>query len=167
MTDEGVEVGLTVTILFDDFADYLLKAGLDLQSILGNFRNAGLIGDGMVEVTASDNPADKLDHYAARLNLTIGRHRVVRIRSAILDAKRETAPAAPQYVSRDQLALICGLRSKKTIERWLEDGKLPPPDIEGGGGKPDQWIWATVREALATETRKILPERFPSMHQPS
>jgi len=85
--------GRIVIIRFEDFADYLLKAGIDLQSTLGNLKTARLIEDAFVDVTASDNPADKLDPYAARLNLTIGRHRAVGILPAILNAKPATAPA--------------------------------------------------------------------------
>jgi hypothetical protein len=69
---------------------------------------------------------------------------------------------APQYVTRDQMAAICGLRSKKTIGRWINSDRLPSPDIEGGGGRADLWIWAKVRESLERASGRMLPQHYPS-----
>ena len=104
-TAEGSEIGRIVMIRFEDFADYLLNAGIDLQSTLGNLKTARLIDDTFVDVTATDNPADKLAPYAARMNLTIGRHRTVGILSAILNAKPATAPSQREVAPASKLAL--------------------------------------------------------------
>lgn len=70
----------------------------------------------------------------------------------------------PQYVTLDQMAARAN-RSKKTLERWLRKDLLPPPDIEGGGGKPHEWIWSNVREALQEHSGKVMPERFPTLRR--
>lgn len=41
--------------------------------------------------------------------------------------------AEQQFVTLDQMAALVN-RSKKTLERWLRDDKLPAPDVKGGGG---------------------------------
>jgi hypothetical protein len=69
---------------------------------------------------------------------------------------------AGDYVTLDQMAAMVN-RGKRTLVR-LKNRKtnpLPRPDVEGGGGKPDEWLWATIRPWLQTEYAKILPERFP------
>jgi len=68
----------------------------------------------------------------------------------------------PQYVTLDQMAVLSN-RSKKTLERWLSGGKLPQPDVEGGGGKPHEWLWLSVRESLASHSGKEMPERYPTL----
>ena len=40
-------------------------------------------------------------------------------------------------------------------------------DVEGGGGKPDEWLWSRVRPWLAEEFGRPLPERFPSLRPPA
>ncbi len=66
----------------------------------------------------------------------------------------------PQLVKLDQMASIVN-RNKKTLERFK--AKMPPPDIDGGGGKPDEWNWATVRPLLQEQYNRVLPERFPAL----
>lgn len=73
-------------------------------------------------------------------------------------------PSARQYVTLDQMAAMAN-RAKKTLERWLEKGKLPEPDVEGGGGKPHEWLWHRVRKPLQNESGKTMPDRFPSLRQ--
>ncbi len=72
------------------------------------------------------------------------------------------APPPEQYVTLDKMAAIVG-RSKRTLEKLKTRGRnsLPPPDIEGGGGRADEWLWATVRPWLEGEYGRELPERFP------
>jgi hypothetical protein len=55
-------------------------------------------------------------------------------------------------------------RTKKTLEKKLnaEKSKMPKPDVEGGGGKPHEWIWANIRPWLETEFGKKLPPILPS-----
>ncbi len=74
------------------------------------------------------------------------------------------ADILPQYVQLGQMAAIIQ-RSKRTLEKWKSRDKnpLPPPDIEGGGGTPDEWDWSTIRPWLEEESGRKLPARFPSM----
>jgi hypothetical protein len=60
--------------------------------------------------------------------------------------------------------------SKKTLGNLKKRQKnpLPLPDISGGGGKRDLWIWSKVRPWLIQEYGRIdLPERFPHLHHGS
>ena len=75
----------------------------------------------------------------------------------MMDGAREP----PQYVTLDQMAALVN-RSKKTLERLKKANKLPPPEVQGGGGKPDEWLWCNVREDLAKEYDRVMPERYPS-----
>ena len=56
----------------------------------------------------------------------------------VLSALGAKADLQSQYVTLDQMAGITN-RSKKTLERWyskgIRKGKLPEPDVEGGGGR--------------------------------
>jgi hypothetical protein len=74
-----------------------------------------------------------------------------------------TVLAAPQYVTLDQAAAIVQ-RSKRTLEKLADRKKnpLPNPAIQGGGGKPSEWIWSELRPWLQQEYGKVLPERYPS-----
>ncbi len=71
---------------------------------------------------------------------------------------------SPQYVTLDQMAAKVN-RTKKTLERWYlkgtKKGKLPEPDVEGGGGNPHEWLWSKVREPLEKLSGKIMPEVYP------
>lgn len=87
------------------------------------------------------------------------------LEQAELRTKTENENELPQYVSLDQIALICGYKGKRTPERWIESGEMPAPAIEGGGGKAAFWIWSEIRIWLAEKTARILPERFPSLFE--
>jgi hypothetical protein len=67
-----------------------------------------------------------------------------------------------QYVTLDQLAAVAS-RSKRTLEKYKSrrENPLPLPAVTGGGGKPDEWVWADVRPWLEREFGRRLPERFP------
>ena len=73
-----------------------------------------------------------------------------------------------QYVTLDQMAALVN-RSKKTLERWYlkgtSKGKLPEPDVEGGGGNSHEWIWSRVREPLGNLSGKIMPELYPNFRE--
>jgi hypothetical protein len=78
-----------------------------------------------------------------------------------------TAPAAhdptfPRYVTLDQMAASVS-RSKRTLEKRKGSKKdpLPSPDVKGGGGKPDEWLWERVRPWLEREFGRKLPGQFP------
>jgi hypothetical protein len=70
---------------------------------------------------------------------------------------------AIQYVTLDQAAAIVN-RSKRTLEKLATRKKnpLPDPDVQGGGGKANEWNWAKLRPWLEGEYGKQLPVRFPS-----
>ena len=70
----------------------------------------------------------------------------------------------PQTVTLDQMAATVS-RTKKTLERYKAKGELPPPDVEGGGGKPDEWQWSKVKPILEKHFSRKLPERFPSLRR--
>jgi hypothetical protein len=66
------------------------------------------------------------------------------------------------YVTLDQMAAVIH-RSKRTLEKWKtrEKNPLPAPDVEGGGGKADEWLWSAVRPWLEAEYGRKLPEQYP------
>jgi hypothetical protein len=73
----------------------------------------------------------------------------------------ETSREQPDLVTLDQAAAFVH-RSKRTLERYKTNGKLPAPSVEGGGGRPNLWEWSVIRLWL-TETFNIpLSERFPA-----
>jgi hypothetical protein len=61
----------------------------------------------------------------------------------------------------DQAAALVS-RSKKTLERELSEEKMPAPDVEGGGGKPHEWLYAKLKPWLEQNYSRILPDRPPS-----
>lgn len=63
-------------------------------------------------------------------------------------------------VTLDQVSPLAGL-SKRTLDGHLRKGKLPRPDVKGGGGKAHKWYWCRLRPHLAKLANKILPETFP------
>jgi hypothetical protein len=67
-----------------------------------------------------------------------------------------------QYVTLDKMAALVN-RSKKTLERYKSRGELPSPDVEGGGGRADEWIWRRIRPWLQQKFKRQLPERYPSL----
>jgi HEAT repeat protein len=52
------------------------------------------------------------------------------------------------YVNLSQIAATVN-RHPRTFERYKQQGKMPWPDVEGGGGKPDEWKWSRIRPWLA------------------
>lgn len=78
----------------------------------------------------------------------------------------DSAPVeAPQYVTLIQMASLVN-KTKATLERrkGRPTNPLPDPDIEGGGGRADEWIYHRVRPWLEREFNRQLPERFPNLH---
>lgn len=69
-----------------------------------------------------------------------------------------------QYVTLDQIAATVH-QKKDTLSRKknLPGSTMPEPDHEGGGGKPDKWIWSKIRPWLENEYKMALPERYPSL----
>jgi hypothetical protein len=73
-----------------------------------------------------------------------------------------------QYVTLQNMADIVQ-RTKRCLNTYKgrADDPLPDPDWEGGGGKPDYWIWDKVRPWLERNFRPDLPKRFPSPLPPA
>jgi hypothetical protein len=70
--------------------------------------------------------------------------------------------AAEQYVTLDKMAASVQ-RSKRTLEKLKTrpENPLPAPAVEGGGGKPAEWLWSVVRPWLEKEYGRRLPVQFP------
>jgi hypothetical protein len=73
----------------------------------------------------------------------------------------ERSPRPECYVTLSQMAAIVN-RSKRTVERLAAKDSFPLPEVEGGGGKPNEWRWSVVRNALEMEYGRTLPEVFPA-----
>ena len=69
---------------------------------------------------------------------------------------------APVYVDLDQIAAVVN-RSKSTLEKLKrrKDNPLPDPDVPGGGGKKDEWVWSHICPWLETEFKKHFAETLP------
>jgi len=63
-------------------------------------------------------------------------------------------------VTLNQVCPLAGI-TKRTLERYLQDGKLPPPDVPGGLGRANKWYWNSLRKSLEAVAKKPLPEKFP------
>jgi hypothetical protein len=81
-------------------------------------------------------------------------------RAFLLEQRRRSATS--DYVDLDQIAAVVN-RSKSLLEKLKRRKKnpLPDPDVKGGGGKKDEWIWSRIRPWLEAEFSRHLPETFP------
>ena len=54
-------------------------------------------------------------------------------------------------------------RSKSCLEKLKrrQTTPLPDPDVPGGGGKKDEWLWTRIRPWLETEFKKHFAETLP------
>jgi len=82
---------------------------------------------------------------------------------AARDLLEGQGPSPDGYVTLDRMAASVG-RSKRTLEKLKarQQNPLPAPDIEGGGGMADYWLWAKVLPWLESQYRRKLPERCPA-----
>lgn len=81
----------------------------------------------------------------------------------IVSAIRDHTAATPmdELVTLNQASGISGV-SKRQLERYLAEGKLPGPEITGVGGRSSKWYWSKLRPALEPFSTRPLPVRFPS-----
>lgn len=82
--------------------------------------------------------------------------------AAVLDG--EASAVTNDYIDMDQAAALVG-RTKKTLERRLNAKRpknaMPSPDVEGGGGRPHEWLYSRLKPWLESEFGKVLPDRPP------
>jgi hypothetical protein len=76
-----------------------------------------------------------------------------------------------EYVTLDQMAAAVN-RTKRALEKYKDrrlhpQDFLPDADIQGGGGKPDEWKWSTARPWLEKVFGKRLPEKFFATRPPT
>jgi hypothetical protein len=85
--------------------------------------------------------------------------------AAPAEAVQPDAPDEPeQYLTLDQAAALVN-RHKKTLERHINrsGSAAPPPDVEGGGGRPHEWRWTRLRPWLEQTFGRRLPTRLPTL----
>ena len=71
------------------------------------------------------------------------------------------AAVIDDLVTLNQVAPLAGI-SKRSLERHLRHGRIPEPDVRGGGGKPHKWFWKKLRPGLSAVAERPLPEQFPA-----
>jgi hypothetical protein len=115
-------------------------------------------GEGLAITASGSATLEKLPDFLAAAQ-SIGR-------APAGDVTRPVAAEDVQYVTLDKIAAIVN-RNKKTMERLKKrkSNPLPDPAVEGGGGKPDEWIWSNVRPWLEKEFNRPLPEQYPTLRQ--
>ncbi len=85
-----------------------------------------------------------------------------RVRRWVEENKGRVRTDNSYHVTLSQAAAVVS-RGKRTLERWArEDPEFPLPDVDGGGGKPNEWKWTRLRPYLEAKTERNLPEWFPS-----
>ncbi|HZV03801.1 MAG TPA: hypothetical protein VE999_01810 [Gemmataceae bacterium] len=113
-------------------------------------------------------PLDELDHRAVVTYLSINANlaSAYAIRFQLNEADEPLEPLhqskskdiraeSVHYITLDQAAALVN-RSKRTLERCKD--RMPAPAIEGGGGKPAEWLWSELRPWLEREYGRPLPE---------
>lgn len=95
---------------------------------------------------------------AARLNVSQAASET-ELKPPVTEERKAIVP--DELVTLDQAAAVVG-QSKRTLERYLQRGDLPRPDLPGGGGKAHRWYWSTLRPALEKHFRPDLPVKFPA-----
>jgi hypothetical protein len=68
--------------------------------------------------------------------------------------------AVPDMIDLDQAAALVN-RNKRTLKRYKDKGIIPPPKIQGKGGKKSEWLWAELRPVLEANFDRKLPDRPP------
>ncbi len=105
--------------------------------------------------------AQALPNAASASALVVRRCRKLteRAQPGVTEEHKATVP--DELVTLDQAAAVVG-RSKRSLERYLQRGDLPRPDLPGGEGKAHRWYWNTLRPALQKHFRPDLPAKFPA-----
>lgn len=79
----------------------------------------------------------------------------------ITELERGHDQPSADLVTYAQIAAITHT-AKRTLERWVRKGKIPPPDYPGGSGVAHKWRWETVWMPLCKLCGLQLPMKFPS-----
>ena len=103
------------------------------------------------------------DHYNGK-GITFDEINVVD--NAEAQKKEPPPPASPPgtavyYVTLQQAASLVSL-GKRTLEKYLVQGKIPPPCRPGYKGKAHKWQYHIIRPKLEEILGQPLPERFPA-----
>jgi len=69
--------------------------------------------------------------------------------AAIEWIQKITCPMSPKLLNKRQVAQLFGV-SKSTLERWLQDGKLPKPKRRFGWAR---WHYEELEPLLKSKTR--------------
>jgi hypothetical protein len=136
------------------------------QAIL---RKAGIperyIGDDLETIAEQAGLADR--EFAGQQDFEAALSAWALNRAAELAALRPI-PDAPKagggtaFCVRLSQAAAMVSRNKRTLAGWqASDKDFPLPVVEGGGGRPAEWEWATLRPYLERKTGKKLPRYHP------
>jgi hypothetical protein len=115
-----------VLVRYEDFADFLMGEEFDLLSSLDGWKAAGWIEDIRVDLTPSSDANASLPYAVARLNLPMGRHRLVGIRRRVLEAP--TSPPAVPDEACQRAAAAEPPRPATPDRRERAEGE-PPADV--------------------------------------
>jgi len=107
-----------------------------------------------------------IEEVLVEIDLESSRARFNR-QQAVASNRDDAESAAPQYVTRDQIAAMVGRSKDKVMDWFNDDADSPEPAVEGGGGKAYQYIWSEVRPWLEAKSGRKLPIRFPSLLSPT
>jgi hypothetical protein len=94
--------------------------------------------------------------------------RCARPDAAAPEAERDAGAQPPrQYVTLDMAAATVQ-RSKRTLQKAIGRDRhpLPDPDIQGMGGKANEWLWDAIRPWLEREYNRKLPAVYPGAMPP-
>jgi hypothetical protein len=182
LSEREVSVGPSFDTIQEDLgslAFFLLGTGLEIETSLAWADNDRVYAAGVkIDTTGRLHFDDEwvhrmfsvrqafagYSHYGYRQPKWSPEKVLMTLNPAAESSRRDQSPngATDQYVTLDMAAAMVN-RSKKTLERCLADpdSGMPPPDVEGGGGRPHEWRWSRLRPWLESTFERELPEVFP------
>jgi len=144
---------------FDEISKTIKDSFKSIKFPLKDISN-NIFGDSII-------PPDKINRILKQIDLVEKPDRreptqldtMIRLLTELRDLQKEYNHN--ELVTLSQAAAIIQ-KSKRTLENYLRDEKLPPPDVVGGDGKSNYWYWGNIRPELEKLSSKLLPERFPT-----
>lgn len=126
------------------FAEWLYEAVAELEPFVG--LELAPIVEGRSSRTLFATPPDSITNGTSTRVLEI----VDLLVSALAEAGSPTSVGrqCDDLVTLNQVHPLTGL-AKRTLERYVQNGKLPLPDFRGGEGKSQKWYWRTLRPTLS------------------